>query len=244
MDRNNASHSALVQLLQKGSFAIPTLLLTEYKRIGLNEEEVMFILHIMMFQEKDHIYFPTPAQLQERMNQSQDEIKRIQQKLLSKKYLNLEVREENGVQEERYSTEPLLNLLANSFVKQQEEQALATNQEEETYQNIFTLFEREMGRPLSSFECEQLAKWLDEDQYHEELIVTALREAVFSNKLSFRYIDRILLDWQRNNITTPDEAIEYSRKFRKRGVLFSREEDASYNETESFPFYNWVNPYG
>ena len=51
-------------------------------------------------------------------------------------------------------------------------------------------------------------------------MLAALREAVFCGKLSCRYIDRILLEWQRNGIQTPEEAVEYSRKFRQSGILY------------------------
>ena len=53
---------------------------------------------------------------------------------------------------------------------------------EEAYDNLFQLFEREFGRPLSPMECETLTQWLDEDGHPEVLIVAALREAVFCGK--------------------------------------------------------------
>ncbi|MNR60303.1 DNA replication protein DnaD [compost metagenome] len=51
--------------------------------------------------------------------------------------------------------------------------------------------------------------------YKEELIMTALKEAVFAGKVHFRYIDRILLDWSRNRVSTVDQAKEYSQRFRQ-----------------------------
>lgn len=243
MEQRNASlNQPLVHLLREGSLAIPTILLTEYKRIGLKEEEVMLLLQIMMYKEKEQVEFPTIDQLQERMNRTPEEIMMSIQRLVNGGYLKIEVGEENGIRAERFSTEPLLILLAKSFQEQLDQKVQVAQKEEQVYQNIFSLFEQEMGRPLSPFECEQLGKWLDEDQYREELIVAALREAVFCNKVSVRYVDRILLEWHRNNVRTPDDAIEYSRKFRKQGVLFQREETESSKETETFPLYNWVNP--
>lgn len=239
MERERSFNGALVHILQEGSISIPTILLKEYKRIGLKEEEVMLLLQIIHYQEKEQVEFPTSQQLQERMNYSSEEVMFMIEKLVNGGYLKIEVVEENGIHAERYSTEPLFHQLVTSFLEN--EQKSREKQIDQAYQNIFSLFEQEMGRPLSSFECEQLGKWLDEDEYPEELIVAALREAVFCNKVNIRYIDRILLEWQRNNVSTPDEAIEYSRKFRKKGVLFQREED-KFEPTEPFPFYNWVNP--
>ena len=46
----------------------------------------------------------------------------------------------------------------------------------------------------------------DQDQHHPNLIQAALREAVMSGKLNFRYIDRILFEWKKNGIKTVDQA--------------------------------------
>ena len=64
-------------------------------------------------------------------------------------------------------------------------------------------------------ELETISNWLDKDMYKEELIMTALKEAVFAGKVHFRYIDRILLDWSRNRVSTVDQAKEYSQRFRQ-----------------------------
>lgn len=55
---------------------------------------------------------------------------------------------------------------------------------------------------------------MDEDKYAEELIRFALKEAVFAGKLSFRYIDRILIEWSRNRVTNEDEARAHAQRFR------------------------------
>lgn len=80
--------------------------------------------------------------------------------------------------------------------------------------NLFYIFEQEFGRPLTPMEVDMINGWLDQDQYPKPLILTALKEAVFAGKINFRYIDRILLDWNRNNIHTVEQAKEYTQKFR------------------------------
>jgi len=80
--------------------------------------------------------------------------------------------------------------------------------------DIFTIFEQEFARPLTPMECETISQWLDKDKYPEPLIILALKEAVFAGAVHFRYIDRILLEWQRNRVQTPEQAKEYAQKFR------------------------------
>jgi DNA replication protein len=80
--------------------------------------------------------------------------------------------------------------------------------------NIFLLFEREFARPLTPMEMETITGWLDQDRYPVELVNMALKEAVFAGKIHFRYIDRILLEWKRNKVFTPEQAKEFAQRFR------------------------------
>ena len=48
--------------------------------------------------------------------------------------------------------------------------------------------------------------WIDDDHHDPVIIKSALREAVISGKLNFRYIDRILFDWKKNGIKTIEQA--------------------------------------
>jgi len=93
------------------------------------------------------------------------------------------------------------------------------------HKNPVTMFEEEFGRPLSGLECEQIRYWLDQDGHAEWILLEALREAVLANKYSFKYIDRILFDWQRNRIRTKHELETYRQSYRERTK--GREETAA-----------------
>jgi DNA replication protein len=110
-------------------------------------------------------------------------------------------------------------------------------QAKEAGESLYTIFEQEFGRPLSPFECETLAMWMDDD-HEPEVIKAALREAVISGKLNFRYIDRILFEWKKNGIKTREQAREQTQKFR----AYQRR-DRKIESTPSVndvPFYNWL----
>ena len=119
---------------------------------------------------------------------------------------------------------------------------MANNQFVET--NIYTVFEREFGRLLSPFEIEQISSWIDEG-YEEAIIKAALTEAVYMNKRNFRYIDKILWNWQQNHIRTVEDAKEFSRKFRREITMNKPTNLTQQNETKAkkpieFEFYNWL----
>jgi DNA replication protein len=241
MERKGSVQTALVHLLQAGSVAFPVILFTEYKRIGLTEQEVMILLHILIYQEKEQKSFPTVSELEARMNCSADQIILLLQKLVRGGFLHIEEEiDELGLRGERYSSLPLLQQLIASFVHHRAEEI--PRAEETVYQNVFHRFEQEFGRPLSPMECETLAHWIDDDHHSEALIETALREAVFCGKVNFRYIDRILLEWQRNQVRTPEAAINYSRQFRQKGLLYQSHAKLKENKraASDFTFYNWV----
>ncbi|WP_019910033.1 DnaD domain protein [Paenibacillus sp. HW567] len=83
--------------------------------------------------------------------------------------------------------------------------------------SLFSIFEKEFGRPLSPMECETISGWVDQDRYPEELILLALKESVFAGKIHFRYIDRILLEWARNRVKNAQDVKAYTQKFRNGG---------------------------
>lgn len=95
--------------------------------------------------------------------------------------------------------------------------AVLAGKEAEESRSLFSIFEKEFGRPLSPMECETISCWVDEDRYPEELILLALKESVFAGKVHFRYIDRILLEWARNRVKNAQDVKAYSQKFRGGG---------------------------
>lgn len=68
---------------------------------------------------------------------------------------------------------------------------------------IFSQIETEFGRPLSPIEQQTIRAWLRDDQYAPEMITLALREAVLNQAYSLKYMDRVLISWEKNHLTTP-----------------------------------------
>jgi DNA replication protein len=64
---------------------------------------------------------------------------------------------------------------------------------------LFNLFEEEFGRPLSQNEMVKINNW--RNNYSNKLIIYALRESSLYQKLSFPYINKILLNWKKEGKT-------------------------------------------
>lgn len=213
-----------------------------YRRIGLNDREAMLVLHLHTYLSVERNDFPTPEQLQERMGLSADEVLGILQKLVTEGYIAMEegYNPVTNMHFDRYELAPIWERIAklwtqDLFAVEAEEagavrEAAAASQTGQAVHagttprpnaeprpaDLFTMFEREFARPLSPMECETIVKWIDLDKYGEPLITAALQEAVFAGKLRFNYIDRILLEWSRNQVRTPEQAKSYTQRFRGR----------------------------
>ena len=85
---------------------------------------------------------------------------------------------------------------------------------EEVKEAIFKIFERELGRTISSMELELINGWLISGT-PEELILGALREAVYNGVNNFRYIDKIIYEWEKKGFKTMDDVNSYVRNRRE-----------------------------
>ena len=85
------------------------------------------------------------------------------------------------------------------------------NIKKQTVTNIYTIFEKEFGRPLSPVEYEIIKAWITSG-ISEELIKGALKEAVFNNVRNLRYIDKILSEWEKKGFKSVEEVDSYLKK--------------------------------
>jgi len=228
--------SNILAWLQEGNISIPTLLFSEYRNLNLNETELVLLLNILTFIEKGN-EFPTPEELSVRMTVSIADCNEMLHKLIQRGFIDIIDHYSNdGIRFEKYSVNPLWEKLVDQFMVNNRASKQLEKKEDET--DLYTCFEKEFGRPLSPFECESLGMWMDDDHHDPIIIKAALREAVMSGKLNFRYIDRILFEWKKNGIKTLDQAKNHGRKFRQRQTEKGNVKDQS--QQPSVPFYNWL----
>jgi DNA replication protein len=228
----------MVSWIEEGTLNIPQLLLSNYHTLGLNESEFVLLLHIYGHLEKGN-YFPTPEELSRPMSISSEFCSSLLRKLIQQQFLSIEEGSSaDGILFEKYSLNPLWEKMAEFVLQDSKMKQMQQSMEEEA--DIYTTFEQEFGRPLSPLECETLAMWLDQDDHNAIIIKAALREAVISGKLNFRYIDRILFEWKKNGVKTIEDARSQSQRFRSHQKPAATNESASSPKRKSVPFYNWL----
>jgi len=226
----------LLAWIQEGNITVPTLLFSEYRNLNLNEYELVLLLNILTYLEKGH-EFPTPDELSARMTITISECNEMLRRLIQRGFIQItDGHNHDGIRYEKYSIEPLWERLIEQFLINNKMNKETDKKADET--DLYTCFEKEFGRPLSPFECESLAMWMDDDHHDPMIIKAALREAVMSGKLNFRYIDRILFEWKKNGIKTIEQAKNHGLKFRQKQTQKGSIKDEPHQPT--VPFYNWL----
>ena len=219
---------------------IPSYLFKYYKQLQITDDEALIVLHLCSFLQEG-IEFPTPYDFALRTNFNANDITIKLQHLMQKGAIEIsQATDATGRISEKYSTAPLweriMLLLATNEVKQQEQSVLVSETE------IYKLLEQEFGRLLSPMELETVGMWFDQDGHKPEIIKAAVREAVLAGKISLRYIDRILFEWKKKNITSLQQVEQQSAQYRMH-TMRPQQQGKPVNETSASTqkiFYNWL----
>lgn len=211
-------------MLSEGGVYVHSILLKSYSELGLSHAEAMLMLQIMNFANAEQHAFPTPEQLATSMGAELEQVVEWLQRLLNDGFLTIDQETINGLIVERYNWSGWL-MKASAWhaqqlraSKQEDRRKLSALKQKDDVAKLFHMFEQEFGRPLSPMEYETINAWYEQDKYTEELILLALKEAVFAGKLSFRYIDRILIDWSRHRVTNAEELKHYRSQFYQKNL--------------------------
>lgn len=113
------------------------------------------------------------------------------------------------------------------------EEEKVTSEESE----IFKVFEEELGRTLSQTELALINGWLMSGT-KEELIISALKEAIFNGVTSFRYIDKIIYEWEKKGLKSAEEVNDYLKNRRTERKKDNKIIDKREQEVLD---YDWLN---
>lgn len=231
------NNETMMQWINTGQTVLPTLLLRHYRELNLSNHELVLIIQLKSYMDKGDL-FPNTEKVARNMGMTEENVFKAIHQLTQKKVLSIETtKDENGVTQDAYSLSLLWEKLI--VLLKQEQTKEADVKEEETEKNLYTIFESEFGRPLSPIEMETLVMWVEDDKYSPELIQMALREAVLSQVYNFKYIDRILINWEKKNIRTKEQVEKETKNYRERSNT-NRVETNDDESSEPVPMINWL----
>lgn len=183
--------------------------------LNLSLEEFLMLTYF----DNDYSSYLNMEELSNNIGVKIDKAYLIFNSLLSKKLITIEtIKDIEGRMIERVSLE-------NFYLMILEDKQVIKEEVKKT--DIYETFEKEFGRTISSMEYEIINAWLEKG-YSEELIVGALKEAVYNGVNNLRYIDKILYEWSKKGFKSMKDV---------RGHLENR--NSQDNRKELFD-YNWL----
>lgn len=201
--------SKLVELLKKGNFVVPLSLFQLRSRFELTFEEFIFLIYLTNLGIQ--ITFD-PGRFSNDLNVTLEEVLSYIDVLSEKKYISLDViKNDKNVMEEYIVLDLFYEKLTNLWIADLNQEKLL----EEKNSSVFEIVEKEFARPLTPMEYEVISAWL-EDGTREDLILEALKEAVYSGVCNLRYIDKIIYEWGKKGIKTPQDVINNRLKFKEK----------------------------
>lgn len=205
-----------------GFTTLPNGLIAYYPQLHISDAELLLIIQLEAFAQHGE-QFPSNEKIAANTNISVSEVANLIQQLIDQNYLAIEQTTDSQSRiADNYSLKPLYDKLdeylnEHVLVKDQRQQnstKISDSLENNPLNRIARQFEIEFGRYLSPIEREEIASWLNVDHYSPEIINLALREAVLSQAYSLKYVDRILLNWQRHNLKTSSEVKQFLQRNR------------------------------
>lgn len=204
------------QLLQEHHIVLPTYFIPIVKKHSLQLEDFLLLVYFWNYKEETF----DVAIITKVLKLTESEVLTAFNTLLSKKLIRIDtLKDENGKRVE------VVNL---EYLYQEIEELFRKEKKTEEQQDVFSIFESEFGRTISSMEYEIIHAWIEKG-FSEELILGALKEAIYNGVNNLRYIDKILYEWQKKGYKTMQEV--------NKGNLCRKNKE---NETKELFDYNWL----
>lgn len=203
-------------VLEDKLMIVNPIFLAEVNRLKLSLNEFLFLLYFI--NESDKTF--DIKKLSEILKLGEKEVLEAFNSLVKQKLIMIETTKNN--------LGKMVEIINLDYFYSNVEENVKTSSKEQKTTTIYTVFEKEFGRPISSMEYEIIKAWLEKD-FSEELILGALKEAIYNGVTNLRYIDKILYEWQKKGFKS---MVDVNNHLAKR----TKEKE---NKKELFD-YNWL----
>lgn len=205
------------ELNNENHYTVPRYVLSYAKELGLDMDSLILLIYFLNKPNKSIFDY---KKIIEDINFTEKELLNALSTLKDKNILLIFMeKNDSGVLEEKVDISLFYEIIFSKILNKETKE----NNEKDLYDN----FEKEFGRTLSPMEYEIINSW-KEQKISNELILSALKEAVFNGVNNLRYIDKILYEWNKKGIKKPTDIIEKQK---------AREEEKTPETYE----YDWLN---
>ena len=166
-----------------------TIFIKEALKENLSLNEFLLLLY---FDNSFDLVFDMKV-IAKTLNMSEDQVLEAYSNLIKKKLIKVKAEKDGfGKVIERVCLDNFYNEIKSDVKK---------NESAKEKEDIFTIFESSFGRTLSAMDYEIINAWIDKG-FSEELVLAALKEAVYNGATNLRYIDKVLYEWNRKGYKT------------------------------------------
>lgn len=212
------------ELLKEKPIILPRYLFKYYIRLGITTEELMILIFVIDSGDKAEY---NPESIANSLYMDKFKVMELLNSLNEKKIIEIVVEKDNkGRSSEFISLDLMYQKMINIIMDKKEE----TKSSIFDSGDLFGIFEKEFGRTLSSMECQIIKSWVD-DNFSNELIMEALKEAVYNGAASLKYIETVLYNWRKKGYKTKQEVNDAKAKY----------SESKKEEKDNFYYYDWLN---
>ena len=207
----------LNQINNENHYTVPKYVFTYAKELGLDMNSLILLIYLM--NKPNKIIFDY-KKIMDELNFSEKELLDAISILKDKNILLILMeKNDSGILEEKIDISVFYEIIFSKMLN--EEKSLKDSND------LFSTFEKEFGRTLSPMEYEIIKSW-QEKEISNELILMALKEAVYNGVNNLRYIDKILYEWSKKGVKNASD-VENKNKEQ------SQEDDTDFYQ------YDWLN---
>ena len=211
----------LEKILRMKPIVLPRYLFNYYLRLGITAEELIILIFVI--DEGDKVIYD-PSSIGESLGMDKYKVMELLNNLSEKKIISIIVeKNSDGKSAEYISLDLLYSKIMSLVIDKKDEEKNLDNSD------IYSVFESEFGRTISPMEFQVINGWI-EDNFSHELIMEALKEAIYNGANSLRYIETVLYTWRKKGYKTKRDVMAAKEKMRE-----SKKEDR-----EVF-YYDWLN---
>lgn len=211
------------EVLRERPIILPRYLFNYYVRLGITSEELIILIFVI--DRGDRAEY-NPEAISNALCIDKFKVMELLDSLSQKKIISIEVEKNKAGKSEEYIS---LDLMYKKIMN-----IILAKEETKTFDNgdIFSIFESEFGRTISSMECQIIKGWID-DKFSHELIMEALKEAIYNGATSLKYIETILYSWRKKGYKTKEDVREAKNKY--------YENKKTEKEEKEIFYYDWLN---
>ena len=177
----------------KKDFIINTNIVKTISNLDITIIEFMLLLYFININNSLDL-----KNIKDKIGLDDEDILNTYSSLLTKKLISVSLVKTNGLSSEVINLDMFYDKL------------IMNTKTEEVSTDIYSKFESEFGRVLSPIEYETINRWLSSG-VKEDLILSALKEAVVSGACNLRYIDKIIYSWTKKGKS--EEKEDYQELF-------------------------------